>query len=92
MRAIIPPYVKGIKVTPKTNPNDIKSIADFDNNFIKGANALDNKYYQDNQESILANLIKRKVNKQIINQVKTNLNYHLKIQKKFFRPANLLIF
>ena len=49
VRAIIPPYVKGIKVTPKTNPNDIKSIADFDNNFIKGANALDNKYYQDNK-------------------------------------------
>jgi hypothetical protein len=50
VRSIIPPYIKGKNVTPKTNPNDLKSIADFDNNFIKGADALDNIYYRDNEK------------------------------------------
>lgn len=49
VRAIIPPYIKGVNVTPKTNPNDLALIADFNNNFIKGANALSYGYYQDNE-------------------------------------------
>ena len=75
--------IKGESIISKTV---IKTLfSKIDNNIYKSIKAkidhliiLINKYYQDNQESILANLIKRKVNKQIINQVKTNLNYHLK--------------
>ena len=63
------------------NPKYYKSIKSK----IDRLTLLIDKYVESNKESIITNLINRKVDKEIINEFKNNISFHL---KKYFKVLN----
>lgn len=86
-------YVRNVSIISKSIINNL--YKEIDNNIYKSVKSkidrlmlLLNKYYDDNKDIIISNLVKKNIDNKIINEVKNNYSYYL---KKHFKVLNMKV-